>query len=65
MNKLENHLQPLTYRKYLPALWGMWLIAFALGIWFGKSVAGLAWPILIIGLVVHAISMRAAHRPHR
>lgn len=65
MEKQHGFFKPLSYRRYLPAMFGLWLVAFALGTWFGKDIAVLAWPMLILGLVLHGFSMRTAHQKSR
>jgi len=62
MSGLKRYFQPLTYQRYLPALFGVWLIAFAVGIWFGKDLGRLALPAFTIGLIIHGTSMHEAHK---
>jgi hypothetical protein len=62
MSSIANYFQPLTYKQYMPAMIGIWLIAFAVGIWLGESVVAFALPAFVIGLVVHGISMHKAHK---
>lgn len=59
---LAKYFQPLTYGHYLSAMVGIWFIAFAVGIWFGKGAALLALPAFVVGLVVHGVSMHGAHK---
>jgi len=62
MSKLHSYFKPLTYKQYLPAMFGLWLIAFALGSWLGKDLKFLVAPFIIGGLIVHGLSMHPAHK---
>lgn len=59
---MQKYFQPLTYKKYLPAMFGLWFVAFAMGAWFHQSVGQFVLPAFILGLVVHGVSMHAAHK---
>ena len=62
MSSITKYFQPLTYEQYLPAMVGVWLIAFSIGIWLGENVAAFALPVFVVGLIIHGTSMHKAHK---
>jgi hypothetical protein len=53
------------YSEWLGSLFGACFIAFALGVWLHETFNGLAWPILIIGIVLHSWGMYKTYQRNK
>lgn len=53
------------YSEWLGSLFGASFIAFALGVWLHNIFQGIAWIILIIGLLLHSWGMYKTYQRNK
>lgn len=58
-------LQKVKYSESLASIFGASFVAFALGVWFSAPFGAYAWPIAIIGIVLHAWGMYRTYQRNK
>lgn len=53
----SKEFQKVKYSESLASIFGASFIAFTLGVWWNEIFSGFAWPILIVGVLLHAWGM--------
>lgn len=54
-----------NYSEWLASLLGACIVAFALGVLLSQYFTALLWPILVIGVLLHAWGMRKTYQRNR
>lgn len=63
-----NRSQEFTKAKYsewLASLFGACLVAFVLGVWLHKTFSGIAWPVLVTGVLLHSWGMYKTYQRNK
>lgn len=55
----------VKYSEWLGSLFGACFIAFALGVWLSEIFDALAWPILLIGILLHSWGMYKTYQRNK